>query len=50
MVKNFVIHEGVALAKGSEAYRLWTEKKWAELDKLMAEVHRKAVERGEFLE
>ena len=48
-MKNFVIHKGQAIAKGSEAYRLWEEKKWSELDRHMAEVHRKAVERGEFL-
>lgn len=46
-MKNFVIHKGQAIAKNSEAYRLWEEKKWKELDKHLAEVHRKAVERGE---
>lgn len=48
MLKDFVIHKGLALAKNSEAYRLWEEKKWKELDAHLAETHRKAVERGEF--
>ena len=48
MVRDFVIYKGHALAKNSEAHRLWEDKKWAELDKHLAEVKRKAVERGEF--
>lgn len=49
-MKNFVIHQGLMLAKGSESYRLWEEKKWKELDAHQKRLHKEAVQRGEINE
>lgn len=38
------------LAKGSESYRLWEEKKWKELDAHQKRLHKEAVQRGEINE
>lgn len=46
-MKNFAIHKGVMLAKGSEAYRLWEEKKWKELEAHQARLKQEAIKRGE---
>ena len=46
-MKNFVIHKGMMIAKGSEAYKLWEEKRWKELETHMKRLHNEAVKRGE---
>lgn len=49
MKNDQVVYDGVILAKNSEAYKLWTEKKWDDLKKLMADCRAAAIKRGEIL-
>ena len=46
-MKNFVIYQGKMIAKGSEAYKLWEEKRWKELVALQARLRQEAIKRGE---
>lgn len=46
-MKNFVIHKGMMIAKGSESYKLWEEKRWKELEAHQKKLHEAAVKRGE---
>lgn len=47
---KYVPYKGGLLARGSDAYRLHQEKKWAELDKHLAQTRAAAVKRGEIRE
>lgn len=49
-MKNFAIHRGQMIAKGSEACKLWEEKRWKELDALQARLRQEAIKRGEIRE
>lgn len=40
MFKNAIEYKGVWLMPGSDSHRLYTEKKWAELEKHMAELEK----------
>ena len=46
-MKDVVLHEGVFLKKGSDAYALWEAKKWKELTEHMKKVREAAIKRGE---
>lgn len=43
-----VNYKGHLLKKGSDAYELWANQKYKELDKHLARLHSEAVKRGEF--
>lgn len=43
-MKNYVIYRGELIAKNSDAYKLWEDNKWKELDKHLAALDRKAKE------
>lgn len=47
-MKDAVLHEGIFLKKGSDAYALWEAKKWKELTEHMKKVREAAIKRGEF--
>lgn len=46
-MNNVIIHQGQAISKNSDAYKLWEAKKWKELEAHMKAVHEAAKKRGE---
>lgn len=46
-MSNYVMYQGRLLAKNSESYKLYTEKRFAELDKHSKQLHSEAIKRGE---
>lgn len=48
-MKDVVIYRGEAIAKGSDAFKLWEAKKWKELDAHLKTVQDAARKRGEIL-
>lgn len=49
-MSNYINYRGQLLAKNSEAYKLYVEKKFSLLDKHLKRLHQEAVARGEIRE